>query len=437
MLSYNISLIELYPKGEGKLELSNNQIYKGLCEIKNNIKYSRDKMEPYFKKYESLFKSITSNFGSFKRARFHISSRFNTPSVTHLWITTYELINQFNLIPITIDDSWTHFSSENLPGSMILAVYHYINTMRNKDFEYKYNWIGSAPLNNTKFKSSDKYDLFKNYPDNWICNDLEIMNLVNIKYQKEFINLKDRFDGDISNPLYSLYIKKYVSNKVDLFTGNISVEIGKAYNLEEELNNKMFLGQLFLCVNILKKGGNAIFKNLTFFTIFNISMIAWIRNYFEYFIITKPASSKEDSSEIFLVCKNFKGINNEDLDNIYKILNGNFNYINGEIIKINKIKKKFWYEIGSASKIFIKQINNIESNIENFNKMIRYKNINTEYSRSRNQNANTILKKSQILYNDKAEKDVLEWGENNLIKPLAQKKWLNIINVTKRMYNKK
>ncbi len=465
MLEYNISEIKMFPKGKGVIPLRGNKIYKGLLEIKNNLEIARNEMEPYFQENRSFFRSVTSNFGSFKGARFHISWRFNTPSVDNLWIVIYEILSHFHLVPEKLDDEqkeWIHFSSENLPGSTILATHHYINTMRDSDFIFKNGWFGSFPENGRKYKSEDIYNLFQNYPNNWCplevpfkkretqvplgkgristlsnsqtCRRQDLPKKESTKSVKLGNPISTSEKKDVTDPLYSYHVRHYLENKiseshkVNLFIGNITLELDGDYNSEEEKHNKVFLGQIFLCFNILKKGGNAILRNLTFFTKFNISMLAWTKKYFDKLIICKPVSSKDDSSETFLICKGFRGIHENSMKDIELILNNKgYDFKNSEIMRIDKIQIQFWRDIGRASAIFIKQIKNIRYNINNFN------GLNYDYS----SNQSKILRASQQRFHKKAEEDIIKWNSTYVLKPLSQKRWLNIVNTTKKKYNRK
>ena len=81
--------------------LENNSSYIHICKINNELKDTKNKMEPYMRKYEkkdgrNIFKTVISNFESFKFTRNLISSSRNTPCVSIAWIKAYELISTFN-----------------------------------------------------------------------------------------------------------------------------------------------------------------------------------------------------------------------------------------------------------------------------------------------------------------------------------------------------
>lgn len=486
MKKYIISPIELIPKGKGYFALQNNKFYKNLLEMKREMENARNSMEPHFQKYGSLFRSSTSNFGSFKSTRFHISKRFNTPSVSNSWIIMYEIISYYNIIPeqlssqfhepdsMPVDGKFIHFNSENLPGSTILPVHHFIHTMRNKDFRFGSYWFSSAPVHSSLYGGDDIYNLVIKYPESWSMKYSPVSGIRKHKEKDETEKQKvshkfNKFsldernipidtstdttankyvpNGDVTDPRYSKHVKKWLAErmcnqqnfdqadistadadnksvKVCLFTGNICVEIGKNYNLEEVKSNKLFLGQLYLCCNILKKNGNAILRNSSFFSLFNISMLAWISLHFEEFIICKPLSSKKDSSEIFLVCKGFKGVSKKDLTLLENVLNyDEYDYNYGQLLRLNKITSKFWSELNKASEIFNNQIDSIKYNILNFDAILnKHKAMDSEF------NPNKILEVSKKMFAPAANLENINWGKQHPMKPLHQNDWIDGIH---------
>ena len=460
-MEYVLSPAELIPTGKGYFPLEKNNVYIQLLKLKQELEQTRNSMEPYFQKYGPLFRSVTSNFGPFKSTRFHISKRYNTPSVSNVWIIMYEIISHFNIIPEKIHKKFIHFNSENLPGSNILSIYHFINTMRDTNFKKKTLWLGSAPINLPLYKGDDIYKLIENYSNQWVMSDNFLSTSKdNVRnFESSFKSAKDKYipNGDITDINYTKYVKtwlieklgtvkeiKNITNinsnniqesepKINLFTGNIYLETGKNYNNEELIHNKIFLGQIFLCFNILKQGGNAILKNTTFFSLFNISLLAFISQHFKKCIVYKPMSSKKDSSEIFLICKDFNGTTKEEINNIEKILmDPNFDYDYGQLLKVNKITQNFWLEIADIMDIFKRQIYNINKNIYNFNMILkkqsyyeRHNNTNTDFDETK------ILKDSQKKFFRESGIENIKWGELHPIKPLHKKDWINVHNTTK------
>lgn len=406
MTVYYITPFELYNVNEGIIKLNNNKIYQNLQTLRNHLTNTKNKMDPYFNKYKYVFRSAISNFEPFKELKIEITERWNTPNVTNTWIIEYEIYDKFQLIPEFVNNKWTSFHSVNLPASNIFALYHYIHTHRDENFQSKFHWLASAPVNNKKYKGdSDNYRLVENYPNNWCIN-----------FQDQNAN------GDITNVQFTEYVKKWIQtkNKVNLFIGNIEINIGKDFNNEETKYNKSLLAQIYLGLSILTKHGNAVFRNLTFFTPFNISMIAWLKQYFDEFIIYKPVSSKRYSSEIFFICKNFKGISDKNLFYIKTILQDeSFDYKQNQIFPLEKIKKtsNFWNEINMASAIFKKQIININNGISDFVDVVRRANNESE----------RILRDSSNRYRNRNDKEIDMWLAEHKILLLHNRKHMKNI----------
>lgn len=112
-----------YKSNSPGVPLDENAAFRKLAKIDKDLRNAKDSMEPYFKTYErsdgrNIFKTVISNFESFKQTRFEIAKNRNTPSVSNAWIKAYELVSRFNLIPDTVDNDWNHFDNCSFPGHL-------------------------------------------------------------------------------------------------------------------------------------------------------------------------------------------------------------------------------------------------------------------------------------------------------------------------------
>lgn len=399
--------------------LNNNKYFIKMKSLEESLKKTKDCMEPLIKKHSRYFKSVTSNFESFKQARMHISGRFNTPSVSNSWIMIYEILHEFKLIPKdTRSKSWTHFNSENLPCSTILPVYHYINTICDDSMVSAYKWMTAFPMNSSLYKGEDLYNMASRNQAN-VLTDFKT-------------NINNVYDN-ITNVEYidQVCLQKSIKcdEPVNIFTGSLVREIGKDYNNEEFINNKTFLAQLYLCFRVLSKGGSAIIKNYTFFTVFNISMIAFIRNHFKELHIYKPESSKTDNSVIYFVCKGFSGVNDNNMKYMRNVLlDKSFNFRNDAIFPIIKINEEFWKELcGACEMIVERQKKCIINNIANFEKLARKKHI-INYNGSINYSK--LQSESRNIFRKKIDRDNENWYRKYRIYVLHKNRWPNIKNIT-------
>lgn len=388
-----------------------SKYYNNISVMKDKISKLKDSMEPYFQNHGDYFRSITSNFESFKKTRFHISERFNTPSVSNNWIIMYEIISKFDLIPKEFSDEWIHFNNENLPCDTILPVYHYVNTFCEDNSAKNYKWYSSYPTDERSYRGADIYKIVCRFKNNIMTDPLNEV---------------------FKNPESSSYADKICSEfnkKVDLYTGNITKNINKDYNREELLNSKLFLAQIYLSVKLLKTNGSAIFKIYGMSSKFNISVIAWLRGYFKNIYIYKPESSKSDSSELYIICKHYRIIRHDDLLIVKGILdNDGYDYENGMLVDITKISHHFWIEFHSVyEKIYLRQAASISNKMNNFMLLLNGQSLTKDdigiYKRLQN--------KSRGIFKNKSDKDNIDWYGKFPILVLHKKKWLQVVNLTK------
>lgn len=432
------SLPKALSKSAPELTLSKNSVYQYLVDLDKKLRAAKDSMEPYFKKYErtggrNIFKTATSNFESFKFTRNQIAQNRNTPSVSNAWIKAYELISEFGLIPelhkLHEDErnSWNHFDNCSFPGSFILAIYHYVYTMRDEKFQDMYNWFGSSLLAEiTQDKEhpdaalGDQYELYKRYPDNWLMNPELGLN------------------GDILDKNYITHIQNALGNdggQVDLYTSEFGVDVSekKLYNEQEFVHAKGDLAQLLCGLQTLRKDGHLVCKIFTFFNPFTLSILAVLRECFEELHICKPVSSKPDNSEVFIVGKEF----NPDAAADVIVTMQNFlddeksDYKSGSLTNLDKLDTKFWKRIKEiAHKIFEElQIGRINNNIVVFDKIIsRVGDPNT------NPEAEDRIKRiSREEYQSRIEDDNKTWFAAHPVLPLHKKNKLDVIDITERV----
>lgn len=266
-----------------KQNIINNNIF-----IKHNItkeklnfqKCRLDNINDTFIKY--IMKSLDKYYTLHKL----LKRKYNAQIVTNAWLKCYEIINEFKLLS---KDNIIFFNAE-LPGGFICAINHYIRTHNITSYE----WYANSIISDTYSEDilSDRYGIYENNKENWVmdsnCNG-DITNINNIDY--------------IENKVFEKY-----PNGVTLYTSDIGIDVSKDYSSQEELNSLHNLGQIILGLRILAKNGNMFIKQYTFFTDFTISLIIILTLVFDNVSICKPLTSKPTNSEIYIVCRGYKGI---------------------------------------------------------------------------------------------------------------------------------
>lgn len=162
-------------------------------------------------------------------------------------------------------------------------------------------------------------------------------------------------DGDLCdmNNLLS-YIKYIGNNSVDFITGDGGFDYSEDYNKQEFNSLPLIYSEIFLALNLLKKGGGFICKVFDIFLTSTIQLLYILTLSFERVSIQKPRFSRLSNSEKYIVCEKYKGYNKRlnnllfrsfQSTNIEIQIDENFNAVlddfNKEYSKtqINQIKK--------------------------------------------------------------------------------------------------
>ena len=241
-----------------------------------------------------------------------LKRKFNAQVVTNAWLKCYELINEFNLLEVHAEKEETAmidrtiFLNAELPGSFICAINHYFHTNQNLD-GLTYTWMANSLINyniegteeiaqDNPSGLSDAYGIFVNNLDNWTMGQ----DCYNKDHNGDVtdINVID----NIENHVLSTH-----PNGIFLYTSDIGLDVSHAYQEQEELNSLAHLGQILLGLKILGLNGNMLIKQYTYFTDYTLSLLIMLTMVFEYVYISKPLASKPTNSEIYIVCKKYKG----------------------------------------------------------------------------------------------------------------------------------
>jgi hypothetical protein len=223
-------------------------------------------------------------FDPFAREKYIISKKINAPYVTNAWLKCYELLHRFQLIPS--QGKFVYFDNAAFPGSFILATNHYVKTLTKCDMQ----WYASSLISGNAL--NDSYDLYKNYPNNWLMHDQN--------------------NGDLSNWSNILDFCKQISNgtderRVDLYTCDLGMDVSKNYNEQESIHSHLNICQIACGIKVLKIGGSMIVKHYTLFKGFTQYYIDLLTLLFDNVYITKPITSRRTNSETYIVCINFNG----------------------------------------------------------------------------------------------------------------------------------
>ncbi len=392
----------LFNIDENTIPISNKKYkIKKLNDLKEKLAKAKSKLD---KDANNLsFARYWKEFDPFKNEKNIIATLGNTYNVSNAWIKCYELIECFCLIPREInDDTFIHFDNAAFPGSFILSVNHYINTMRS--WKEKYTWIASSLLDKNEENKSpleDKYGLYQNYKNNWLMTDKNNGDVLSKKNQEDF---HDR-----------------LKESIDLYTSDLGFDVSSDYNNQELIQAPANIGQILTGLLTLKKGGSLVTKQYSIFEAITLSIMYATASFFDEFYICKPYSSREANSETYLVGKGFKG--NVSLDHPY--IQAMFARITKEVdINVPLFDAKDYptdyikFVTNCAEDIFINQINKLESDIERVYKCLKS-----------NHKGNTCDNDMVKEFNNQEKNKIERWYYNNPIKLIETKHRLDMTDL--------
>ena len=135
-------------------------------------------------------------------------------------------------------------------------------------------------------------------------NNLKIMygNLYNYESTEKFIEIfKD-------------------NKKADIVTADGGFDYSNDYNSQEINSVRIITAELIHTFLILKTGGHYVCKLFDLFSKPMNKIIYILYSFFDEIYIAKPKTSRPANSEKYIICKNFKGINQDDMSNLIQLL---------------------------------------------------------------------------------------------------------------------
>lgn len=213
------------------------------------------------------------------------------------------------------------------------------------------------------------------------CITLNNNNNPNIPSWKNIpgCNYNISWGADGTGDLYILeniisYSKLFVT-KADLVTADGGFDFSFDYTNQELSVQRLIFCEVVTALSILKLNGNFVIKIFDIFYKSTVDIIYLLSLYFKEVNIVKPNTSRPANSEKYLVCKYFKGIKQDDLLELYKIVkmfekkNGEYAYrflehnVPDEFMEI--INNYNIFAIANQLKYIVKTNTNIKNELTN------------------------------------------------------------------------
>ena len=128
--------------------------------------------------------------------------------------------------------------------------------------------------------------------------------------------------GDLLKTENIEHFRAEVRGKCELVTGDGGIEcIGdKEFEYQEVFNCKLFFGEILAAFHIQKEGGHFILKIYDCGFEVTRQLILLLALYYSAVKTVKPITSRPGNSERYLLCQGFRGIAEEELDELKKLL---------------------------------------------------------------------------------------------------------------------
>ena len=288
-----------------KFKLTNHKIYSNLHNIAMNLnKIKRAIDTKYLKKWQY----VTYQLDNYKSLGDYVSKKYDLlndkkQKVSNAFLKIIELMMTYDIIPIdTIKLKSFHFCEA--PGMFIIGLNHYLQT---KTKVKDWSWYGnSLTIEAEKTALTDMHGLIKANKDKWLIgpeSSGDIRSLTNINYFKSKLESVDFITSDCGICIDSSMLNKY-----------------------EEIIAETDFAQFINMINLLRVGGSGIIK--TFIPLelsSNVCIIYMMTQLFEEVYLSKPITSRPQNSEVYLVGKNFLGIEDNLLNKLKSLLDKSVN----------------------------------------------------------------------------------------------------------------
>jgi 23S rRNA U2552 (ribose-2'-O)-methylase RlmE/FtsJ len=268
----------------------------------------------------------------------------------------WEMIHEFNLLNMNANINALCLAEG--PGGFIEAIINY----RKKSVDFNDKVYGIT------LKSTDK-DI-----PGWRKSNNFLKNNDNV-----FIT----YGADETGNLYNIDNIKYLKNNIDkshLITADGGFDFSLDFNNQESLSYRIIMCEIVAALSSQREGGHFVCKIFDIHTTITVKIIYLLSLYYKNIFITKPLTSRPANSEKYIVCKEFKGIQEPILNRLFYIIEhwGDFN--ENSLFYNSDIPRGFMAQIYNYNEyITNNQIDNIkrtlyiienEENISNITKII-------------------------------------------------------------------
>ena len=356
--SINVDNIELKYNDSNKNIVISKTLHFYLNKLKQEIDHYTSEWDN-IKKYTNTYEFIHTTIPNLKIPVSKLKP------ISRSFYKMIEICNMFNLLEDYNDCGIKSFHIAEGPGGFIEA----LNYMRknDKDLYYGMTLIDNNP--NVPGWEKNK---------NFLFNDSKVI----LEYGKDKT-------GNILHKENLIYCYEKYNNSFDIITGDGGFDFSVNFNMQETMASNLIFAEMCFAISTQKVGGTFILKIFDIFSKTSLDIIYFLNLFYKQIHIVKPHSSRLANSEKYIVCSDFKQIDNykeiiKKIINNYDCLNNSDNLLSSFINDYENLY--FINKLEEINAIFgQQQMENISytlsmlyKNINLINKMDQLKNNNIQ-----------------------------------------------------------
>jgi len=281
--------------------------------------------------------------------RYVMSKKILSNRVSNAFMKLWEMFEMEPRLISKTDNDLYAFHMAEAPGQFIYCIYEYnkVNRKNITNYQWRANSLVPEDVNKNMYDVSlilgDDYGFIKGNPDKWLWGDDNT--------------------GDITHVNNIRYYRKYVQEnlkKMNLVTGDAGVPV----ELGLQFMQKLEICQMVLTLATSLKGSHCVIKHFVPYILsddktykssgYYMCLLYSYMLFYEEIKIVKPVTSKPNGGEYYIIGINFRGIDDDYLENFYKLI---------EDYKENMC----WFNMSDISLSFSNQVINFTLNLMEMN----------------------------------------------------------------------
>lgn len=228
----------------------------------------------------------------------HVRRHVRPDFLTQAWCKFYEIACSSDLVSLDEirEEGGTSFTSVHLceaPGAFIAALNHFLAINHE---ELRLDWLAMT-LN--------PYHESNGHPDIVSDDRLMLHTLPNWEFGPDYTG--DIFQPGYAEHLYRTVVERFGGKAAWLVTADGSIDCSDDPGEQETVVSRLHDHETMVALSVLRDNGSLVLKAFTMFECNTICRMFLLCCLFRSVVLRKPATSKPGNSEVYVVCKGYRG----------------------------------------------------------------------------------------------------------------------------------